>query len=136
MTLRSNVGKYLAWAMNTAGVGDQIAVHRFTGQGTSNQYGQAERTYANAVMVRGILVYDPNPEERTQLGILEPVAGVISFIRTDLEKAFPSEEIVDTITGDDELVLEGKRYAVTSVHPTARISQEPEVLVVAFNPKV
>jgi hypothetical protein len=137
MSLKALISNTLKGIVDSETLGELINVYKYTTHTSQNTYKQGPREFAAAVSLRGIVGYNPTPDELNKIGIGQDadVKGMITFTRLHLNAAFPGAEISTAVSRNDEVEFNSIRYRVVETWPGGVYSDEPEVLMVAFMEK-
>ena len=99
-------------------------------------YRQGSRSYDtdNQVPVVGVVATDPSPEVLGPIGASGKHAGMVTLSRLDILAAYPLKtSIEECIRAEDDIIINGYRWRITSVHATGFIQGVPVVFVLVYD---
>lgn len=111
------------------GFGKSIWIYPF-GEGSTNQYGQAAKEFEEPIECTGRCILRPTKETLEIIGNLQGVDCALVFSRAEMIRKFPERDENEWLDEKDEFVYEERRYKILKVHPSGRIKNFHNVVVV------
>lgn len=108
------------------GDSENIAIRQFI-KGDKNIYNESKKkAYGTPVVVTGRIRFNPKTDEVSDLGRVQEVNAIFSFITKDLrETGFMDEEGETKITVDDQIIYKEKRkFQVMNIIPSSMMGDK------------
>ena len=130
MTTQAAVDTFLQEAMAT--YGEAVTVLPYTTSATASVYRQRTKAFGAPVEVVGAVAFGLTQEQATAIGLNSVPKGTVTFARKDLEDAYSTTDLSETVKASDDLVIKGERFRITECSTSGRIENAPTFIVAAF----